>query len=441
MKYLRSFLCLLVILITTFSAFSQNIKFEKDRHISILKTIKEEVKKQYYDPNFRGINLDEKFAVAEEKIKQAISIGQMSGIIAQVLVDFNDSHLFFVPPGKANKTKYGFEIQMFGDKCFISKVHEKSDAFKKGIRIGDQLVSIDKIVPDRGNIWLINYFFRALRPKPILNLEIIKDDNKIVPLQIEAKIVQGRLLLDLASSAADLSQYLRESENAYINAQKQFVYKNDKNYMIWQMPAFNLEPSKMDSMIEDAHNFSGLIIDLRGNGGGRVDSLKRLIANFFDKDIKVGDEKTRKETKEIIAKTRNKNIFKGNLIVLIDSESGSASEVFAKVIQLEKRGKVLGDISAGAVMESRFFSHQTGIDVIAPYGVSVTVADLIMTDGKSLENIGVIPDEIIIPNSKHIANKRDIVLSKAIKNLGFEMSAEEAGNLFTKEKEKYKDEY
>jgi C-terminal processing protease CtpA/Prc len=441
MKYLRSLLSLLVILISAFSGFSQDIKFERDRHISILKTIKEDVKKHYYDPDFHGINLDEKFTLAEEKIKQATSIGLMSGIIAQTLDDFNDSHLFFVPPGKANKTKYGFEFQMFGDKCLVTKVHEKSDAHKKGLKIGDEIVSIEKLVPDRNNIWLLNYFFRALRPRPGLSLEVVKDDNKITLIQIESKIVQGRLLMDLAGSDSDFTQYLRESEDSYLQAQKQFIYKKAKDFMVWQMPAFNLATSKIDSIIEDAKDFSGIIIDLRGNGGGRVDTLKRLIGNVFEKDVKIGDEKTRKETKEIIAKSRNKNIFKGDLIVIVDSESGSASEVFAKVIQLEKRGKVLGDVSAGAVMESRFFSHQLGIEVTVPYGVSVTIADLIMTDGKSLENIGVTPDEKIIPKSKDLADKRDIVLSKAVKTLGFDMSAEEAGNLFSKEKDKYKEEY
>jgi C-terminal processing protease CtpA/Prc len=441
MKYLRLLFCLFAISITAASSFAQNLKFEKGRHISILRTIKEDIKKQYYDPNFRGINLDEKFNLAEEKLNQATSIGQMSGIIAQTLVDFKDSHLFFAPPGKANKTKYGFEMQMFGEKCFVTKVYEKGDAYKKGLRIGDEIAAIEKIIPTRENMWLLNYFYRALRPKPLLNLEITKDGSKIVPLQVEAKIIQGRLLIDLANSASDFSNYLRESENSYIQAQTQFVYKSGKDFMIWQMPAFNLDPSKMDSMVEEAEGFSGLIIDLRGNGGGRVDSLKRLIANFFDKDIKVGDEKTRKESNEVIAKTRKKNIFKGNLIVLIDSESGSASEIFAKVIQLEKRGKILGDISAGAVMESRFFSHQTGVDIVAPYGVSVTIADMIMTDGKSLENIGVTPDEIIIPAAQDLANKRDIVLAKAVKNLGFNLSSEEAGSIFAKEKDKYKENY
>jgi C-terminal processing protease CtpA/Prc len=438
---IRTLFCFLLLLVITNTGFSQNIKYERDRHISILKVIKDDIKKKYYDPNFRGINLDEKFNQAEEKIKQASSIGQMSGIIAQTLVDFNDSHLYFLPPGKANKTKYGFEMQMFGNKCFITKVHEKSDAYKKGLRIGDEVLSLDGFAVTRENLWLINYSYRVLRPKPGLNLEVLNADNKVVVLPIESKITTGKVLMDLVTSGFDRSQYLRESEDAYIEARTQFIYEKDKDFMIWQFPAFNLEPTKIDSIMEKAQDFNALILDLRGNGGGRVDTLKRLISNVFETDIKIADEKTRKETNEIIAKSRKKNIFKGKLIVLLDSESGSASEVFARVLQIEKRGTILGDISAGAVMESIFFSHQTGIDIVAPYGVSVTVADLIMKDGKSLEKTGVIPDEKIIPTAQDIAKRRDPVLSKAVKNLGFDMSAEDAGKLFAKEKDKFKDEY
>ncbi len=441
MKRFHFFFFLVLFCSATVSSFSQNIGFERDRHISMLHVIKDDIKKNYYDPNFRGINLDERFKAAEEKLKQANAIGQMSAIIAQTLSEFKDSHLFFVPPGKANKTKYGFEMKMYGDKCLVSRVHEKSDAYKKGLRIGDEILAVEKYIPLRENLLLMNYYFRTLRPVPVLSLDVLKSDGKKMNLAVEAKIVPGRLMMDLANSSTDYNTYFREREDAYYKGQKQFVFKKPKEFIVWQIPEFNLDSSKIDAMINQAADFSGLIIDLRGNGGGYVETLKSLLGNLFDKNIKIGDEKSRKETKEILVKTRGKSAFKGNLQVLIDSESGSASEIFAKVIQLEKRGTILGDLSAGAVMESRYFGHEAGIGVVAPYGASVTIADLIMTDGKSLENLGVMPDEKIIMTPQDVANNRDTVLAKAVKNLGFEMSPEEAGSLFLKEKEKLREEY
>jgi carboxyl-terminal processing protease len=169
---------------------------------------------------------------------------------------------------------------------------------------------------------------------------------------------------------------------------------------------------------------------MRGKGGGYVDTLKRLVGHVFDKDITICDQKMRKETKPQIAKSQGKDTFKGSLIVLIDHDSGSASEIFARVIQLERRGKVIGDQSAGAVMESKFFDLQTGLTETLYFGTSVTVADLIMSDGKSLEKIGVTPDEIVLPTGKDLAGTKDPVLSFAAKLAGVDLSPEKAGTLF-----------
>ena len=88
-----------------------------------------------------------------------------------------------------------------------------------------------------------------------------------------------------------------------------------------------------------------------------------------------------------------KDAFTGPIVVLIDSRSASASEVTARVMQIEKRGTVIGDRSAGAVMTSLSFPHTLGQDfygrgTIAFYGTSITVADLKMSDGFSLEKSG-----------------------------------------------------
>jgi carboxyl-terminal processing protease len=125
-------------------------------------------------------------------------------------------------------------------------------------------------------------------------------------------------------------------------------------------------------------------------------------------------------------------------VVLIDSQSASAAEVTARIMQIEKRGTVIGDRSAGAVMTSRFFSHTLGQDFygrgsLAFYGTSITVADLKMSDGFSLEKVGVTPDEVLLPTGADLAAGRDPVLARAITLLGGTMTAEQAGKFYPRQ--------
>jgi len=64
--------------------------FDRDRARTMLNVIKGDIKKNYYDPTFRGIDLDARFKEAEDKINKGTSQGQLLGIIAQTLLDFGD---------------------------------------------------------------------------------------------------------------------------------------------------------------------------------------------------------------------------------------------------------------------------------------------------------------------------------------------------------------
>jgi carboxyl-terminal processing protease len=129
-------------------------------------------------------------------------------------------------------------------------------------------------------------------------------------------------------------------------------------------------------------------------------------------------------------KSFGKETFTGKLVVLVDSNSASASELFARVIQLEKRGVILGDRSSGAVMEAKRYSYHMGEDSMIFYGASITDADLRMTDGNSLEHTGVTPDEVVLPAAEDLANGRDPVMAHAAQILGFKLSPEDAGKFF-----------
>jgi C-terminal processing protease CtpA/Prc len=137
-----------------------------------------------------------------------------------------------------------------------------------------------------------------------------------------------------------------------------------------------------------------------------------------------------------MAKTRGpNNIFPGKVFVLVDSQSGSAAEVFARIMQLEKRGMVIGDRSAGKVMTSvqATFAFNTPAAAsfqftrVAFYGANITIADLIMSDGKSLEKTGVTPDLLLLPTPEDLATGRDPVLARAATLAGTTIDSEKAG--------------
>ncbi|MCV4713935.1 hypothetical protein OFC05_28115, partial [Escherichia coli] len=76
---------------------------------------------------------------------------------------------------------------------------------------------------------------------------------------------------------------------------------------------------------------------------------------------------------------------------------------------------VVGDVTAGAVMQSINKELTMGGNDEIIYGVSITNADVIMSDGKSLENVGVVPDHLVIPTPADFAQNRDPVLATAVR--------------------------
>ncbi len=397
----------------------------------MLGVVKDDLKKNYYDPSYHGMDPDASFKTADEKLRTATSLGQLFGVIAKVLMDLDDSHTFFIPPGRAARTEYGWQAQMIGDKCFVVAVKPDSDAANKGLKAGDQLVSVDGVTLTRQNMWTFQYLYHALRPQPGMRLQLIKPDGSRQQVAVLAKVQQRKRMMDISGDDAgnDIFDLIREEENESHLHRHRYIELGD-DLLIWKMPAFDLEKDKVDELADRFRKRKALILDLRGNGGGAEETLLRLLGNVFDHDLKVGDLKARKGAKPVVAKSRANNAFTGKLVVLIDSESGSAAELFARVVQLEKRGIVIGDISSGAVMRARHFDHEIGIDVVVPYGVSITEADIVMADGKSLEHVGVTPDEIKLPAPADLAAQRDPVLAYAASLLGVTMTAEKAGGFF-----------
>ena len=429
MKIVASILLLLLALSSVTLVLGQSgpSNTDRERGRAMLNALKEDLKKHYYDPNFHGMDIDNRFKAADEKIKVANSQGQIFGIIAQALVDLDDSHTFFIPPGRSYTTEYGWQMQMIGDKCYVVAVKPGSDAAAQGLKEGDLVLSVQGFRPSRKEFWKLRYYYNFISPRPSLRTTVQSPGGEPRELDLKAKIKPGSVVRNLTSNV-EVNDYIREIEDNYVAGRHRYYDKPES--FIWKMPAFDLDESEVDRMVDKAKGSQALILDLRGNGGGAETTLLRMIGNFLDEDFKVGDINERKKSKPLLAKTRGKSAHAGKLVVLIDSESGSSAELFARVMQLKKRAVVIGDLSAGAVMRARFYSHDLGAETLVPFGVGITNADVVMPDGKSLEHVGVTPDEVLLPSGEDLAAKRDVVMARALELVGVKMTPEKAGTLF-----------
>lgn len=422
-------LCLLFIFMFSLSAAAQSADYNRQMGRTILDVIHSDIKKNYYDPSFHGIDLETRFKAAEENIKKASTLNEILGIIAAAVMDLKDSHTYFVPPRRTTRVEHGWEMRMIGDKAFIIAVQPGSDAEKKGLQPGDRVIGVEGVAVTRQNLPNLQYIFYRLAPRPAMNLQIEKPNGLRRAVTVAARVYEGKLITNLQTGmASDRMDLIREYEN--LARLYRHRYYELEDVLIWKMPQFDLEETQIKEMIDKLRKRKALILDLRGNSGGSEKVLLSLIGNLFDHDVKVGELKRRSEVKPLIARTRGPNAFTGSVFVLIDSDSASASEIFARVMQQEKRGVVVGDRSAGLVMRGKSYDHQFGQDLLFYYGMVVTDADLINPDGKSLENIGVAPDEVMLPTADDLAAGRDPVLAHTAKLAGLALTPEKAGAMF-----------
>jgi C-terminal processing protease CtpA/Prc len=391
----------------------------------MLREVYEEVKAKYYDPTYHGVNLEASYKEHAERLKKATTLGEGFMIIEGMLEGLNDSHTFFQPPVRPYRFDSGFRMQMIGDRAFIQRVREGTDAETK-LHPGDEVLKYAKYSVNRDDLWRLDMAFNRLSPASAVGLQVRGTDGKTREVMVSAKEIEGKRITDL-TQGDQFWQFIREAERDNVERNRTVEMQG---VMIWQMPSFVMTEGEVDRIWGIAKKHKALILDLRGNRGGLVTLMERMVGNAIGHDVKIAERKSRKEGKPLEAKGRGEKAYEGKIIVLVDSNSASAAELFARVMQLEGRGTVVGDRSAGAVMEARYFPMSHGLDTKIFFGCSITDADLVMKDGKSLEKTGVVPDELVLPTGQDLAEGKDPALSRAAELAGLKLDATTAGKLF-----------
>lgn len=350
--------------------------------------------KQLFAPFWQAWQL-----VHDQYVDQPVDdVSLMRGAIKGMLEALGDQHTSYIDPEQLksfNTQLQGEEYEGIGawvdtssEYLTIISPMPGSPAEKAGLKNGDQVIAVDgedmtgidgelvrqRVIGPAGSTVVLT-IRRPGTPDPF--------DVKIARASITSSNVIGRML--------------------------------DNNVAYVHLIAFGDEKTTEDlrttlSQLFD-QNPDGLILDLRNNGGGYLNSAIDVASEFIDNGVIVyeqyGDG------------TRNTFEAKGGgvateipMVVLINEGSASASEIVAGAIQDHQRGQLVGTKSYGKG------SVQVWTDLVDNQGaVRVTVARWLTPNERTIHGVGLTPDVEVQITEEDIQNGRDPQLDKAVELL------------------------
>ena len=178
-----------------------------------------------------------------------------------------------------------------------------------------------------------------------------------------------------------------------------------------KMPSFYFDPDDRDVRVSrdleklmerlKKEKIDGLAIDLRGNGGGSLEEVRRITGFFVGAGPVVQIKMTNLRIRPLDSPFR-KPLYDGPIVVLTDKGSASASEILAGALQDYNRAVVVGESSTygkGTVQQpfeiSRFLPPLS--DKERAGAVKLTIQKFYRVAGSSTQKMGVVPD-IILPS-------------------------------------------
>jgi carboxyl-terminal processing protease len=279
----------------------------------------------------------------------------------------------------------GISVSARGSEPRIVEVYEDTPAQRSGLKSGDVILSI--------------------------NRQMVAG----LPLEEMTSLVRGPAgtTVEMLVRRGDVEMtFSMERAEIHLQFVKQRMVADDIGYL--SVRGFP-EPSVIESIEQNVAAFQeqgvrGLVLDLRGNSGGRIDVGTRLLSHFLPAGSTVYEE-TDRSGQNRVHFSRAGDQYGLPLVVLVDGGTASMGEIFASAVQEHGAATIIGTTTAGSVAAAQVFALPDGT------GLQVTVYEIRSPDGKQLNRVGVVPDEVIEPDPSLIVTGDDPVLSRAIEIL------------------------
>lgn len=254
----------------------------------------------------------------------------------------------------------GSYIMQRNGSSFISQPMEGSPAAKGGLRPGDHIIRVDTTDVEKKES---DFVTRLLKGVPGTKVRVT---------------VKRPYVADSIQTFEIMRAKVQEPSMGYDTIINGIGYLRLTSF-IDKTPA---EVRRVLEKFKEDNGLKGIVIDLRGNGGGLVESAVDLVGCFVPKGTEVVHTIGRDPLQEKIYKTTRKPVFPEiPLAVLIDGGSASASEIVAGSLQDLDRAVLIGSRSFGKGLV------QTPVQL--PYGglLKVTVAKYYLPSGRLIQAV------------------------------------------------------
>jgi carboxyl-terminal processing protease len=304
-------------------------------------------------------------ALVRQNYVDSVNVDSIEGVTLNDMLQNLDPHSVYLPAQQAQTINerlgggfngIGLEYQVLRDTLVITQVYPGGPASKVGLSTGDRVLLVDgkpfsgtKLTQPR-----ISKTFRGEKDSQI-TLSVVKSSG----LKKDYLIKRGRVTL------SSVDAYYITGTTGYVKISK-FASSTDKDF---RDALTNL---KVDGMQK-------LVLDLRGNGGGYLNTATAMADEFLPKGKLIVYTDGVHEPRTDYFATDSGNYEKGGLTVIIDEYSASASEILAGALQDLDRATIVGRRSFGKGLVQQQFPFGDGT------AVNLTVARYYTPSGRSIQ--------------------------------------------------------
>lgn len=312
----------------------------------------------------------------------------------------------------------GLNIRLIEGMLVVLSVNPESDAYWSGVRAGMRLLRIGSV--DAQTQWQIWAQAARKTSSPQASLRMPLRRLNVVASEVIRESASATFGLSFARvDGSEFDVRLRPKTLSTRPVVTSRVLPSGIGYVRFTSFQESLRGSVL-SAIETVKDTPGLVLDLRGNGGGSGAMAEAIVGSFFKTKTVIGRTETRTGKPVTLAfgvikiaspeasVLGKSDAYAGKLAVLMDADSASASEATAGSLQSTGRAIVVGEVSCGCLLAFLGYASLPGGGELAFSEIAFTNAK-----GERIEGRGVIPDVPVARTRADFVEQRDRVLEVA----------------------------